>query len=92
MEPKKYTLKDVKGGYVTLQADGNDQVCPFQMPIPVKSSFGTSMAPAACSSQCPHFNAHKSLLGNNTIVKLTCSGSVLDLPIESNAKKDLTIN
>lgn len=59
MKAKTYTIKEQNGVQV-LMADGAVQMCPFQQATPVQDKFrGIQLVPAACTSQCPHFNLKK---------------------------------
>lgn len=56
MKAKTYTIKEQKNVQV-LMADGAVQMCPFQQATPVQDKFrGIQLVPAACTSQCTHFN------------------------------------
>jgi len=97
MKEKVYTLKEEKGVSMLL-VNGSAQVCPFQQPVPVKSNLGgMQLLPAACTSQCPHFNFKPAVpdYTRTDYTVLTCSGCEVKLPIsqESEAPKShLMIN
>lgn len=80
MNQKKFNLRHEKNIDV-LQSNKTDQICPFMAPIPVKTSFGVTMAPQACNSTCPHFNIEQGQ--KNTVVSLSCSGIIVTHQLEA---------
>lgn len=76
MKSKKYTIK-IQQGIEVLFANGAPQICPFQQATPTQDKFrGIALVPAACTSQCPHFNIVPEHAENKIaipdIVELTC--------------------